>query len=73
MNLIVNRACLVAALALLATVVRKLSPQPVLSCVKLLAQDRTLQIAGTDLEQSMTILVPEVEVEAPGAVLVNLD
>ena len=73
MNLIVNRACLVAALALLATVVRKLCPQPVLSCVKLLAKDRTLQIAGTDLEQSMTILVPEVQVEAPGEVLVNLD
>src|ERR1035441_9983062 len=73
MNIIVNRASLVAALALLATVVRKLSPKPILACVKLSARDRTLQISGTDLEQTLMVQVHEVQVEAEGDVLINLD
>src|SRR5580658_2709517 len=73
MRVILNRPAVLAALVLLSSVVRKISPKPVLTGVKLSAKDRALNVAGTDLELSMEIAVTEVQIEQVGETIVNLD
>jgi len=57
------------SLAIVGSVVPARSPKPVLSNVKLVAQDGALELMATDLEVGVRRTIPGVEVDEPGEVL----
>jgi len=57
MKVICDRGALVEALGLAQSVVVSRTPKPVLTCVKLSADDGTLTLAATDLEAAVHLTV----------------
>jgi DNA polymerase III subunit beta len=73
MKVICNRAGLLSALSVVASVVPARSPKPVLSCVKLTAAANTLTLSGTDLELAVRFVDGQVQVDAEGELLAQAD
>jgi DNA polymerase III subunit beta len=73
MKVICNRAGLLSALSVVASVVPSRSPKPVLSCVKLTAASNTLTLSGTDLELAVRFVDGQVQVDAEGELLAQAD
>jgi DNA polymerase-3 subunit beta len=65
-----NREGLSQALSLLTTIVPERTPKPILRCVKIDATKDGVRMYGTDLEVGINILLPAVDVEKPGQVVV---
>ncbi len=68
-----NRAALAEALGLLTSIVPSRTPKPILRCVQVIAGPEEVRICATDLEVGINYLVPEVQVEEPGEVVVPAD
>lgn len=68
-----NRAALAQALGLLNSVVPPRTPKPILRCVLISAADKEVRICGTDLEAGINYIIPEVQVEQEGEVVVPAD
>jgi DNA polymerase-3 subunit beta len=73
MKVICDRGALVEALGLMSSVVVTRTPKPVLTCVKLTAEEGALRLAATDLEVALHLSIEQVEVEEPGEALVPAD
>ena len=73
MKAICDRAALVDVLNLVGGVVVSRTPKEVLRCVKLVADDSGLTVAGTDLEVALRVSTPKVEVNQPGEALLPAD
>ncbi len=73
MKVTCDRGALVESLTLVGGVVVARTPKPVLRCVKLSAQDGLLFLASTDLEVSVRVSTPRVEVTESGEALVPCD
>jgi DNA polymerase-3 subunit beta len=73
MKLNFNRAALADALGLLTTVVPSRTPKPILRCVQIVADKKSVRICATDLEVGINYTVSEVQIEEPGEVIVPAD
>ena len=73
MKVICDRGALVESLNLVGGVVVSRTPKPVLTCVKLEAAGDTLTLSATDMEVSVTLSTPRVEVGQKGVALVPAD
>lgn len=73
MKVICNRAALLQAISIASTVVPTRSPKPVLSCIKLAAEQDKLTISGTDLEVAVRFTDSQVQIDQPGETLVPAD
>lgn len=74
MKLLIPRSQLKEALAGLAKVVNPRDPVPILACVRLDAEGKTVRLTGTDLNQVATYEIAMAEpVSAPVSVLIPLD
>jgi DNA polymerase III subunit beta len=73
MKVICDRGALVESLNLVGGVVVTRTPKPVLTCVKLSAEEGVLALAATDLEVALRLTTPRVEVQEPGEALVPAD
>ncbi|MCC7193314.1 MAG: DNA polymerase III subunit beta [Phycisphaeraceae bacterium] len=73
MKVICDRGALVEMLNLVSGVIVSRTPKPVLSCVKLTAADSTLTVSATDLEVSVRVSTPRVEVQEAGEALIVAD
>jgi len=73
MKLNFNRSALSEALGLLTLVVPSRTPQPILRCVRITADAKSVRLCATDLEVGINYLVREVEIEQPGEVIVPAD
>lgn len=73
MKVICNRAALLQAVSVTSTVVPTRSPKPVLSCVKLTAENDRLMVEGTDLEVAITFVDGQVQIDQTGQTLVQAD
>lgn len=70
MKVICDRAALVESLNTVSGVVVARTPKPVLSCVKVTADEDQLVLAGTDMEVAVRLATPRVEVSEPGESLI---
>lgn len=68
-----NRAALTEALGLLTSVVPSRTPKPILSCLRITASEKQVQIFATDLEVGMSYNISEVQVSEPGEAVVPAD
>jgi DNA polymerase-3 subunit beta len=68
-----NRNALVEALGLVTAVVPSRTPKPILRCIRVTAQNKEVRIYGTDLEVGISQLIPEVEVQKEGEVVIPAD
>ncbi|MEX0886924.1 MAG: DNA polymerase III subunit beta [Phycisphaeraceae bacterium] len=73
MKVICDRGALVESLNLVSGVVVARTPKPVLACVKLIAADDALTIAGTDQEMAVRLTTARVDVQEPGEALIPAD
>ena len=73
MKVVCDRGALVESLNLVGGVVVARTPKPVLRCVKLAARDGELSLASTDLEVSVRVSTPRVEVTEAGEALIPCD
>lgn len=73
MKLNFNRAALADALGILTSVVPSRTPKPILRCVQITAVEKSVHICATDLEVGINYIVPEVQVEEAGEVIVPAD
>jgi DNA polymerase-3 subunit beta len=73
MKIVCDRAALLDALAMAASVVPNRSPAPVMLCLKLSAADDVLSIQATDGELGLTVHVSSVQVDEPGEALLPAD
>lgn len=73
MKVICDRGALVETLNLAGAVVVSRTPKRVLTCVKLTAADDRLTIEATDMEVSLSVSTPRVEVAEAGEALIPAD
>ncbi len=73
MKVICDRGALVEALNLAGGAVVSRTPKPVLTCVKLTADNGVLTLVATDLEVSIRVSTTRVEIEEAGETLVPAD
>lgn len=73
MQVIVNRSALVEVLNMACSVAASRTPRELLKCVRLTAVDGSLLVGATDLEVALRGEVRQVEVKAPGGLLVPAD
>lgn len=73
MKVICDRGALVDALAMIGGVVVARTPKPVLTCVKLTADDAGLTLEATDTEVSVCLTSARVEASEPGEALIPAD
>jgi len=72
MKITCQREPMLAAFAVAASVAPQRSPKPILQSVKLEATSNEATLTATDLEISIRIDVPGLEVEVPGGCLLNV-
>ncbi|MEE2906649.1 MAG: DNA polymerase III subunit beta [Planctomycetota bacterium] len=70
MKVICDQGVLAEALGVIGGVVARRTPTPVLTCVRLTAQDGRLAMAATDTEASLKLVIDQVEVEKDGELLI---
>ncbi len=68
-----NRAALTDALSILTSVVPSRTPKPILRCVQIVADKKSVRICATDLEVGINYSVSEVQVEEAGEIVVPAD
>ena len=68
-----NRNAFVEALGLVTAVIPSRTPKPILRCIRITAQNKEVRVYGTDLEVGISQLIPEVEVQKEGEVVVPAD
>jgi DNA polymerase-3 subunit beta len=73
MKLNFNRTAFTEALGLLTSIVPSRTPKPILRCVLITADKKQVRVRATDLEIGINYLVPEVQVEQEGEVVVPAD
>ncbi|QDU32555.1 DNA polymerase III subunit beta [Poriferisphaera corsica] len=73
MKVICDRGALVESLNLVGGVIVSRTPKPVLSCIKVTANDGALTLSGTDMEVAVKLTTPRVEVAESGDMLVPSD
>ncbi|MHC4157669.1 MAG: DNA polymerase III subunit beta [Planctomycetota bacterium] len=73
MKVIFNRTALAEPLGLLISTVPSRTPKPILRCIRITASGKEVHICATDLEISINCLVPEVQVEKEGDVVIPAD
>jgi len=69
MKLTCDTKVLADSLALVGSVVPARSPKPVLMNIRLVAKDSSLELMATDLEVGIRRVIPDVQVEEPGEIL----
>lgn len=73
MKVIAQTSALQEALALMGSIVATRTPKPVLQCVKLIAEKKTLTLLATDLEAGARYQITAVQVEEEGEALIPAD
>jgi len=73
MKAICDRVALLDAVNIVTSVVAARSPSPALLCVKIVAEDGLLTLAGTDGEIGVRVGVDRVDVREPGSLLIPAD
>ncbi|MDM8008855.1 MAG: DNA polymerase III subunit beta [Phycisphaerae bacterium] len=73
MQVVVNRSALVEVLNMACSVAASRTPRELLKCVRLTTVDGSLLVGATDLEVALRGEVRQVEVKAPGGLLVPAD
>ena len=73
MKVICDRGALVELMNVVSGVIVSRTPKPVLTCVKLTAQDGNLTLSATDQEIALRVTTQKVEIEEPGEALVAAD
>jgi DNA polymerase-3 subunit beta len=73
MKLKFNRNALAEALGILTSVVPSRTPKPILRCVQIVADKKSVHLCATDLEVGINYAVSEVQIEEPGEVIVPAD
>lgn len=68
-----NRTALTDALSILTSVVPSRTPKPILRCVQIIADKKSVRISATDLEVGINYSVSEVQVEEAGEIVVPAD
>lgn len=68
-----NRAAFQEALNLVTSIVPSRTPKPILQCVKITAENKTVSVCATDLEVGITYSVLQVDVEKDGQIVVPAD
>ena len=61
-----NRSAFAEALGLVTSVVPSRTPKPILRCVRLSVEDKTVHLCATDLEVGLDYLVAEVQIKEGG-------
>jgi len=73
MKVICDRAALQDAVNIVNSVVASRTPTPVLTCVRIAADEGVLTLSATDLEVGLTMGVDQVEVQQDGETLIPAD
>ena len=73
MKAICDRGALLESLNMVNGVIVTRTPKPVLTCVKITAQNDALTLSATDLELAVRVTTPRVEIQEPGDALVPAD
>ncbi|MBN2294803.1 MAG: DNA polymerase III subunit beta [Pirellulales bacterium] len=73
MKITCNREKLLRAFGTVASVVPQRSPKPILSNVKVMAEEELVVLMGTDMENSIRSVASGVEVTEPGEALLPID
>jgi DNA polymerase III subunit beta len=73
MKVICDRSALSEALGMIGGVAVSRTPTPVLSCVKLVANEGALWLSATDAEIGLRLGVGQVDIQKPGEALVPFD
>lgn len=73
MKLNFNREAFSEALSLLTSVVPSRTPKPILRCISINADKKQVSMRATDLEVGIHCIVPEVQVEQSGDIVVPAD
>lgn len=73
MKVICDQSALAEALGIVGGVVASRTPNPVLTCIKLIAQDGRLSMAATDGDTGLSLVMEQVEIEEPGEALIPAD
>lgn len=73
MKIAVNREAFATALSETSSVAATRTPKPVLQCVMIRTDGKVVVVMATDLETSLRVAVPQVEVTEPGDALVPAD
>jgi DNA polymerase-3 subunit beta len=70
MKILCNRQALLVAVGLCTAVALTRTPKPVLTCVKLVAEKKSLTIMVTDMERTLQLTVVQVDVSETGSALI---
>jgi DNA polymerase-3 subunit beta len=73
MKVICDQSALAEALGIVGSVVANRTPTPVLTCIKLTAEDGRLVLAATDGDVGLRLVLEQVEVDKPGETLIPAD
>ena len=73
MKVICDQSALAGALGIVGGVVATRTPTPVLTCIKMHADDGRLTLTATDKEVGLRLVMDQVEVEQPGESLIPAD
>ena len=73
MKVICDQSALAEALAIVGGVVATRTPTPVLTCIKINAEDGRLTLTATDKEVGLRLVMEQVEVDQPGELLIPAD
>jgi len=73
MKVNINRAAFAEALGLITTVVPARTPKPILRCILIIAEEKSVSIKATDLEAGIFYTIPQVQVEKAGEVVIPAD
>jgi len=73
MKVICDQSALAEALGIVGGVVATRTPTPVLTCIKMHADDGQLTLTATDKEVGLRLVMDQVEVEQPGESLIPAD
>ena len=73
MKVICDQSALAEALGIIGGVIASRTPNPVLTCIKLLAEDGRLTLAATDGDCGLRLVMEQVQVDDPGETLIPAD
>ena len=73
MKVICDQSALAETLGIIGSVIANRTPNPVLTCIRLSAEDGRLTMAATDGDCSLRMVMEQVQVDDPGETLVPAD
>ena len=73
MKVICDQSALAETLGIIGSVIASRTPNPVLTCIRLTAEDGRLTLAATDGDCGLRMVMEQVQVDEPGETLVPAD